>query len=52
MVKAGGNPNVEIIVYPGAGHAFHADYRPSYDAAAAMDGWKRCTEHFTKFLKA
>ena len=31
---------------------FVADYRPSYDAAAAMDGWKRCTEHFTKFLKA
>jgi len=52
MVKAGGNPNVEIIVYPGAGHGFHADYRPSYDAAAATDAWKRCTDHFTKFLKA
>ena len=52
MVKAGGNPNVQIIVYPGAGHGFHADYRPSYDAATAMDAWKRCTDHFTKFLKA
>ena len=23
------NPNVEIVIYPGAGHAFFADYRPS-----------------------
>jgi carboxymethylenebutenolidase len=29
-------------VYPQAGHAFHADYRPSYDRAAAEDGWQRC----------
>jgi len=29
-------------VYPGAQHAFHADYRPSYDRAAAEDGWQRC----------
>ena len=46
------NPNVEIVVYPGAGHAFHADYRPSYNKAAADDGWKRCTDWFTKHLKA
>jgi carboxymethylenebutenolidase len=52
MVRAAGNKDVEIIVYPGVGHAFHADYRPSYDAAAAADGWKRCTDHFTKHLKA
>jgi carboxymethylenebutenolidase len=32
----------QFVVYPGAGHAFHADYRPSYDRAAAEDGWKRC----------
>lgn len=31
----------EIVVYPEAGHGFHADYRPSYDAHAAKDGWKR-----------
>ena len=36
----------------GVGHGFHADYRPSYDAAAAADGWKRCTDHFAKHLKA
>ena len=32
----------EFVVYPGAGHAFHADYRPSYQREAAEDGWKRC----------
>ena len=31
----------EIVVYPDAGHGFHADYRPSYDAKAAADGWRR-----------
>ncbi|HUO65770.1 MAG TPA: dienelactone hydrolase family protein [Terriglobales bacterium] len=46
------NPNVEIVVYPGAGHAFFADYRPSFNAAAAADGWKRCTDWFDKYLKA
>jgi carboxymethylenebutenolidase len=46
------NKDVEIVVYPGAGHAFHADYRPSYNKAAADDGWKRCVDFFTKHLKA
>ena len=32
----------QFIVYPGAQHAFHADYRPSYKKDAADDGWKRC----------
>jgi carboxymethylenebutenolidase len=32
----------EIVVYPEAPHAFHADYRPSYRADAAKDGWQRC----------
>ncbi len=31
----------EIIVYPDAGHGFHADYRDSYNAADAKDGWMR-----------
>lgn len=51
MVKAV-NPNVEIVIFPGAGHAFFADYRPSYNAAAAADAWKRCTGWFDRFLKA
>jgi len=28
-------------VYPDAGHAFFADYRPSYHKESAEDGWKR-----------
>ncbi|MFA7506588.1 MAG: dienelactone hydrolase family protein [Burkholderiaceae bacterium] len=32
----------EFVVYPDAPHAFHADYRPSYRAEAAADGWRRC----------
>jgi carboxymethylenebutenolidase len=50
LVKQAGNQNVDIVVYPGAGHAFHADYRPSYKPDAAADGWKRCTEWFKKYL--
>jgi carboxymethylenebutenolidase len=50
MLKQQGNKNVEIVVYPGAGHAFHADYRPSYNASAATDGWKRCVAWFKQHL--
>jgi carboxymethylenebutenolidase len=46
------NPADEIVVYPGAGHGFFADYRPSYNAAASADAWKRCTGWFDKYLKA
>ena len=31
----------EIIVFDGAPHAFHADYRPSYRAEPAKEGWAR-----------
>jgi carboxymethylenebutenolidase len=47
-LKAAGNPS-EIIVYPEAGHAFHADYRPSYQKEAARDGWKRLQAWFKKY---
>ena len=50
LVKAQ-NPNIEIVIYPGAGHGFHADYRPSYNKVAADDAWKRCTGWFEKYLK-
>jgi carboxymethylenebutenolidase len=36
----------EIIVYPDAGHGFHADYRDSYVAADAKDGWARMLAFF------
>jgi carboxymethylenebutenolidase len=52
LLKQHGNTNVETVIYPGAGHAFHADYRPSYKKEAAEDGWKRCTAWFAKYLKA
>lgn len=40
-----------FVVYPEAGHAFHADYRPSYKADAAKDGWTRAVQWFDKALK-
>jgi carboxymethylenebutenolidase len=48
-LKASGNPAAmksDIHVYPDAGHAFNADYRPSYRKEAAEDGWKRCLAWF------
>lgn len=36
----------EFVIYPDAGHAFHADYRSSYRQAAAEDGWKRLLAWF------
>ena len=47
LAKAG-KTNVEIVVYPDAGHGFHADYRSSYNAADAMDGWSRMLAFFAK----
>ncbi|STQ08444.1 carboxymethylenebutenolidase [Enterobacter cloacae] len=35
------NAKADIVVYPDAGHAFNADYRPSYHAESAKDGWQR-----------
>ena len=43
--KAAGK-TCEIVVFPEAGHAFHADYRPSYRAEPAHDGWKRMQAWF------
>jgi carboxymethylenebutenolidase len=39
----------EFHLYPGAPHGFHADYRPSYNKAAAEDGWKQMTAWFKKY---
>jgi carboxymethylenebutenolidase len=45
-LKAAGKTSSEIVVFPDAQHGFLADYRPSYDAAAAQDGWKRMLAFF------
>jgi carboxymethylenebutenolidase len=36
----------QFVVYDGAPHAFHADYRPSFRKEPADDGWKRCLDWF------
>ena len=41
----------QFVVYPKAPHAFFADYRASYRARAAKDGWKRCLAWFEKHLR-
>lgn len=39
----------EFQVYPDTPHAFHADYRPSYRAEPAKDGWARATAWLKKY---
>src|SRR5258708_11538467 len=36
----------QFVVYDDAGHAFFADYRPSYRKADAEDGWRRALAWF------
>lgn len=44
---------LELVVYPGAGHAFANESRPeAYREAAAGDGWRRALEFFAKHLAA
>ncbi len=40
----------EVVVYPGAGHAFMNDTRPSYEPAAAAAGWARLLALFGEHL--
>jgi carboxymethylenebutenolidase len=49
-MKAAGRTS-EFVIYPGAPHAFFADYRPSYRAEAAKDAWGRCIAWFNRYLK-
>ena len=43
---AQGSSGSTFVVYPDADHAFHADYRPTYNAQAAQDGFKRALDWF------
>ncbi|MCW3478547.1 dienelactone hydrolase family protein [Neisseriaceae bacterium JH1-16] len=45
LLKAAGSQST-LIVYPEAGHGFNADYRPSYNQAAANDGWSKMLTWF------
>jgi len=48
-LKAAGTPS-DLVVYPEAGHGFHADFRPdNYRKADAEDGWKRMLDWFRKY---
>ena len=42
----------EFHSYPGAGHAFMSEGRPSYREDAANDAWQKCVAWFDKYLKA
>lgn len=39
-----------IEVYEQSGHAFYADYRPSYNAEDAADAWQKATSWFSRLL--
>jgi len=47
-LKAAGK-TAEFKIYPGAPHAFHADYRPSYRKEAAEDAWREMMEWFKTY---
>lgn len=43
------NKTFEFIVYSGAPHGFHADYRPSYRKDQAADAWNQLIRWFKKY---
>jgi carboxymethylenebutenolidase len=49
-LKKLGKP-VEIVVYPGAGHAFANPTGERYQAAAAEESWRRTTEFLARHLR-
>jgi carboxymethylenebutenolidase len=43
--------SLEIVVYPGAGHAFNNDTRPeAFRPQASADAWQRLFAHFRRYL--
>jgi carboxymethylenebutenolidase len=46
---AAAGKTAEFKIYPGAGHAFHADYRSSYRPEAAKAGWSEMQAWFKKY---
>lgn len=50
LMDAAGVAN-EMVIYPGAQHAFMNDRRPVYDAKAAEDAWQRIIALFRQTLR-
>jgi carboxymethylenebutenolidase len=46
-LAAANNPS-QIVVFPEAGHGFNADYRPSYRAEDAREGWRQALAWFRR----
>jgi len=46
-LAAAKNPS-EIVMFPEAGHGFNADYRPSYRAEDAREGWRQALAWFRR----
>jgi carboxymethylenebutenolidase len=42
----------EILTYPGAGHAFHEDFRDVYRPVAATEAWERSLRYFDWYLRS
>jgi len=43
--------SLEVVIYPGAGHAFNNDTRPdAFRPAASADAWQRLFAHFARHL--
>ncbi len=51
LTKAGKSPPDAVTVYPEADHGFMADYRPSYNEAAAKEAWAATLEWFGRYVK-
>jgi carboxymethylenebutenolidase len=49
-LKAAGKASTTKL-YPQADHGFLADYRPSYNEAAAKDGWAEALKWFGRYLR-
>jgi carboxymethylenebutenolidase len=49
-LNAAADVDTAIVRYPDAEHGFHCDVRPSYQEAAATDGWTRTLEWFDGHL--
>lgn len=46
---AAAGKTAEFKIYSGAGHGFHADYRPSYNKEAAEDAWQQVANWFKRW---